>query len=218
MQSILPQWRAYRIFPRRMPAMQLHAENLACARGDRQVFAGIGFFVGAGEALIVTGRNGAGKSSLLRLIAGLLRPSGGSISLDGAEPGASIAEQAHYLGHLDASKPALSVRENLEFWTHYLGGEEAAAALDAVGLGGLSPLPAGYLSAGQRRRLALARLVAVKRPLWLLDEPTAALDAPAQARLGELMRAHLAGGGIVVAASHGPIGLDHARELRLGQP
>jgi heme exporter protein A len=198
--------------------MRLHAENLGCTRGGREVFAGIGFSVRAGEALLVTGQNGAGKSSLLRLIAGLLRPSAGSVLLEGGILGASIAEQAHYLGHLDAVKGTLSVGENLIFWTRALGEPEAdcGPALEAAGLSPLAALPAAYLSAGQKRRLALARLGAIKRPLWLLDEPTAALDAPAQTRLAELMRAHLNGGGMIVAATHGAIGLDRARELRLG--
>src|ERR1700681_2113766 len=122
------------------------------------------------------------------------------------------------MGHRDALKPALSVRENLEFWYAFLGGRDApaASALDTVGLGGLAGLPAGYLSAGQRRRLALARLIAAPRPVWLLDEPTAALDSAGQLRLAELMRAHLAGGGIIVAATHRPPGLGRTRELRLG--
>ena len=137
----------------------------------------------------------------------------------GGEAEASIAEQAHYLGHQDALKASLSVGENLTFWIEYLGGSRTAvpAALEAVGLAPLAGLPAAYLSAGQRRRLSIARLAAVERPLWLLDEPTSALDAPSQERLAGLMRAHLGTGGMIVAATHGPIGLD-ARELRLGAP
>lgn len=135
-----------------------------------------------------------------------------------------MPEQAHYLGHQDALKPSLTVRENLAFWADFLGGANAAGAsadvvtdaLAAVGLADLADLPAGYLSAGQRRRLSLARLLAVPRPLWLLDEPTAALDTAAQARLAELMQAHLTGGGMILVATHGPLGLDGARELRLG--
>jgi heme exporter protein A len=199
--------------------MQLRAENLGCHRGGREVFAGLNFTLAAGEGLLVTGRNGAGKSSLLRLIAGLLRLSAGRLDLSGGAADAPIGEQAHYLGHQDAVKASLTVAENLSFWIDFLGrGKPVAAALDAVGLGPLAGLPAAYLSAGQKRRLSIARLVAVDRPLWLLDEPTSALDTAAQARLVELMRAHLAGGGMIVAAAHGPIGLERARELKLGPP
>ena len=199
--------------------MQLTADNLTCLRGGRTVFAGLSFAVGGGEALLVTGRNGAGKSSLLRMIAGLVHVAAGQLALDGGEAEASIAEQAHYLGYQDALKASLSVGENLTFWIEYLGGSRTAvpAALEAVGLAPLAGLPAAYLSAGQRRRLSIARLAAVERPLWLLDEPTSALDAPSQERLAGLMRAHLGTGGMIVAATHGPIGLD-ARELRLGAP
>ena len=207
---------------RRRPAalMQLTADNLTCLRGGRTVFAGLSFAVGGGEALLVTGRNGAGKSSLLRMIAGLVHVAAGQLALDGGEAEASIAEQAHYLGHQDALKASLSVGENLTFWIEYLGGSRTAvpAALEAVGLAPLAGLPAAYLSAGQRRRLSIARLAAVERPLWLLDEPTSALDAPSQERLAGLMRAHLGTGGMIVAATHGPIGLDAPRELRLGAP
>ncbi|HEY0223908.1 MAG TPA: heme ABC exporter ATP-binding protein CcmA [Pseudolabrys sp.] len=196
--------------------MQLTADNLACVRGGREVFAGLNFSLSGGEALLVTGRNGAGKSSLLRMIAGLICISVGRLALAGGEDDAGIAEQAHYLGHQDAIKPALSVRENLQFWADYLGGGNVEPALAAVDLVQLADLPAAYLSAGQRRRLSIARLVAVRRPLWLLDEPTSTLDAPSQKRLAELMRGHLAGGGMIVAAAHGSIGLERARELTLG--
>ena len=197
--------------------MQLVADNIACSRGGREVFARLSFSIRGGEALVVTGRNGAGKSSLLRVIAGLVRLSGGQLTLDGGID-APVGEQVHYLGHQDAVKPALSVLENLSFWTDYLGGSgDPLAALKAVGLGALAGLPAAYLSAGQKRRLSIARLIAVKRPVWLLDEPTSALDAPSQATLVKLMRAHLRGRGLIVAASHGPIGLPRAKELRLGR-
>ncbi len=196
--------------------MRLSGSDLVCVRGGREVFRNLSFAVGAGEALIVTGRNGAGKSSLLRLIAGLLRPLAGRIDLDGGDAELTIAEQAHYVGHQDALKPSLSVRENLAFWTDLLGDRGGnGGALAAVGLDGLAGLPAAYLSAGQRRRLSLARLVSAARPIWLLDEPTAALDTAAQAVLAGLMRAHLGGGGLILAATHGPLGLDRAMELRL---
>jgi heme exporter protein A len=198
--------------------MRLSGFGVSCIRGGRQVFRELNFAIGAGEALAVTGPNGVGKSTLLRLVAGLVRPAQGRLELDGGDPELTTGEQAHYLGHQDALKPALSVRENLDFWTDFLGGAAGRAkdALAAVGLDGLAHLPATYLSAGQRRRLSLARLVAVKRPIWLLDEPTSALDAAAQAMLADLMRAHLAGSGLILAATHGPIGLDVMKELRLG--
>jgi len=196
--------------------MHLRGIELGCIRGGRPVFAGVSFALAQGEAIAVTGRNGAGKTTLLRLIAGLLAPTAGRLELDGGPAEASLAEQAHYLGHRDALKPGLTVLENLQFWYAFLGGRNAvaAAALETVGLGGLAGLPAAYLSAGQRRRLALARLVAAPRPIWLLDEPTAALDTAGQQRLGELMRSHLTGGGLIMAATHGPLGID-AKELRL---
>jgi heme exporter protein A len=197
--------------------MRLLAVNLACHRGGRDVFAGLGFAVGAGEILAITGRNGAGKSSLLRTIVGLVRITRGSLTLEGGDPELTIAEQAHYLGHQDALKPSLSVGENLRFWAGFLGHKAAdtVAALAAVGLDPLADLPAAYLSAGQRRRLSIARLIAVKRPIWLLDEPMSTLDAAAQERLAGLMRTHLAEGGLVLAATHGPLGLAATRELRL---
>jgi heme exporter protein A len=175
------------------------------------------FSLQGGERVGLIGRNGAGKSSLLRLIAGLVRVSGGQLDLDGGAD-ASIGEQAHYLGHQDAVKPALSVLENLSFWTDYLSARgNPMIALKTVGLDALADLPAAYLSAGQKRRLSIARLLAVKRPIWLLDEPTSALDAPSQAMLAKVMRAHLGGRGLIIAATHGAIGLPRAKQLRLGR-
>jgi heme exporter protein A len=200
--------------------MQLKASDLACVRGGREVFSDLAFAVGAGEALIITGPNGAGKSSLLRLIAGLLRPTAGELVLEDGDPELTLAEQVHYLGHQDALKPSLTVAENLAFWLQFLSGNQDSAmapALEALGLAGIAALPAAYLSAGQRRRLSIARLIGVKRPIWLLDEPTSALDAAAQAALAALMAEHLSGGGLIIAATHGPIGLEPAAELKLGE-
>jgi heme exporter protein A len=197
--------------------MRLLASGLTCVRGGREVFSALTFEAVAGELLAVTGRNGSGKTSLLRLVAGLLTPAGGSLALEGGDAELSLPEQAHYLGHRDALKPALSVLENLQFWRDFLGGKpfDPAESLATVGLAHAAHLPAAYLSAGQRRRLSLARLLAVKRPLWLLDEPTSALDASGQDMVTGLMRDHLAGGGLIVAATHAPLGLA-ARELRIG--
>jgi heme exporter protein A len=198
--------------------VHISASNLGCVRGDREVFSNVNFSVGSGQALAILGPNGAGKSSLLRLVAGLVRTTSGRVALEGGDPELTIPEQAHYLAHQDALKPSLSVGENLAFWARYLGtGHLAVAqALEAVGLAPIGDLPAGYLSAGQQRRLSIARLVAVRRPIWLLDEPASALDQAAQARLVELMRGHLAGGGLILAATHAPLGLDGVQELHLG--
>jgi len=199
--------------------MRLSACGVVCVRGDRQVFADVDFHVDAGELLAIRGPNGAGKTSLLRGIVGLVQLTAGRIELVGADPELTVSEQAHYLGHRDALKPSLSVAENLAFWARYLGtsGMRPAEALETVGLATLAELPAAYLSAGQRRRLSVARLLAAYRPIWLLDEPTTALDAAAQSQLAAIMRRHLAGGGLILAATHGPLGLDGTRELVLGE-
>ena len=200
--------------------MELSGSDLKCIRGGKEVFANVHFRVRAGEALLLLGPNGAGKSSLLRIVAGLLRPAAGGLELAGGDPERTAAEQAHYLGHLDALKPSLSARENLGFWVRFLGGgclgQRLGDPMETVGLGRLADLPAGYLSAGQRRRLSIARLIAVERPVWLLDEPASTLDADGQALLARLMRNHLDDGGLILAATHAPLGLDGARELRLG--
>jgi heme exporter protein A len=204
--------------------MQLSASGLTCLRGGREVFANLEFTLPAGEAMTVTGRNGAGKSSLLRILAGLLPAANGRIAVDGGDSELALAEQCHYLGHRDALKPALSVTENLDFWRAWLGdgakndskADATADALAAVGLQAVARLPAAYLSAGQRRRLSIARLLAIKRPIWLLDEPTSALDTAAQATLTILMNEHLATGGLIVAATHNAIGLMRAQQLHLG--
>lgn len=197
--------------------MRLSGRGVRCIRGGREVFSGLDFDASAGEALAVTGANGAGKTSLLRLIAGLLAASGGSVDFTGGDGELTLAEQAHYLGHRDALKPSLSVKENLSFWGDFLGpgAVSAAPALAAVGLDHVAHLPAAYLSAGQRRRLSIGRLLAVQRPVWLLDEPTSALDAAGQDLFAGLMTDHLRSGGLIIAATHASLGIS-ARELRIG--
>lgn len=196
---------------------RLVAEGLACRRGARLLFQGINLEAVAGRALVVTGPNGAGKSSLLRILSGLLAATSGRVRFEGGDAERPLAEQMHYLGHDDALKGALSVAENLGFWRAVLGpsGCSVEEALDEVGLGGLGRLPAAVLSAGQKRRLAIARLLVTDRPVWVLDEPTTALDALAQARFAALARGHLAGGGVLVAATHAPLDLGAADELRI---
>jgi heme exporter protein A len=198
----------------------LRAEGLAAFRGERLVFHDIGFTVPAGGALLLTGPNGSGKSTLLRLIAGLLRPVAGTLTLDGADTLADPSAHARrvaYVGHLDAVKPGLTVGENLRFAARISGGV-VAEALVGVGLEDLVDLPARLLSAGQRRRLALARLALSRAPLWLLDEPTLGVDAVSVDRLATMMSAHRDTGGVVVAATHLPLPIPDAQELALHMP
>ena len=207
-------------------ALTLSVTDLAAERGGRTVFDSLNFQLQGGEALSVVGRNGAGKSTLLRVLAGLLAPLSGSVALDppdAREPDTPPGERAHYLGHADALKPALTPRDHLAFMAGLFGPPqdgtpgalEPNEALERVALSHAADLPCAYLSAGQRRRVALARLLVAGRPLWLLDEPANALDIGSQAALSDIMRRHLAAGGLIVAATHGPLGLDEARELRL---
>ncbi|KAB1123550.1 heme ABC exporter ATP-binding protein CcmA [Neorhizobium galegae] len=203
--------------------MRLSAENLSARRGEDLIFTDISFDLGAGESLVLTGRNGSGKSTLLRVVAGLLRPETGRVTwtAESAESGMRAAEACHYLGHRNAMKAELSVFENLSFWKDFLGDAEdgkgisPGEAAEAVGLGGIVHLPFGYLSAGQQRRMAFAKLLVAYRPVWILDEPTAALDVNAESVFTGLIKLHLATGGIVLAATHQPLGLENARELQM---
>jgi heme exporter protein A len=197
--------------------LQLAVDHLACRRAGRHVFQGVSFAIGPGEAVAVTGRNGAGKSTLLAAIAGLIRREGGEIRASGIGE-RTLPESLHFVGHRDGLKPSLTAEENLRFAADLLG--EAALvfpdALARVGLRGGADLPVAYLSAGQRRRVALARLLVARRPLWLLDEPLTALDTAGQVLLAGIMAEHLAGGGLILAATHAPLPIEGARELRLG--
>ncbi len=189
----------------------LTAEKLACTRGDRKLFDGLSFRVSAGQALAVEGANGAGKTSLLRMLAGFLAPTAGRIVLKSAQAEIHESEERGktigWLGHQDGLKPQLTVREQLDFFARLHGAPAEAGVLKQVGLERQAELPCRYLSAGQRRRLALARLLASDRPVWLLDEPFAALDASGQALVAQLMARHCGHGGIIIAATHEPLGL-----------
>jgi heme exporter protein A len=199
--------------------MRLAVENLAGERGGEPVFAGVSFALDEGAALAVTGPNGAGKTTLLRIIAGLLPAAAGRVALDGGgEAWPSAQAAAHFLGHQNGMKTALTVEENLSFWRDFNGEPhlEVQEALEMVGLGAIGHLPFGYLSTGQKRRAAIARMLVSYRPLWLLDEPTAGLDAASERQFAELMQAHLEDGGMIVAATHLPLGLKGAGELRMG--
>ena len=197
--------------------MQLIANNLAAKRCGEIIVRNVSFSLGRGDALIITGPNGAGKSTLLRVIAGLLPSAGGVVRLDGAGEDDGLAASSHYLGHDNAMKPALTVSENLVCWRRFLEEPHLSVdeALETVGLEAARNLPFGYLSAGQRRRVALCRLLVSYRPVWLLDEPTTGLDADSEAGLAALMTAHLEEDGIICAATHRPLGLDRAKELDL---
>ena len=225
--------------------MRLSTENLACVRGGRTIFSGLDFEVRGGECLLILGPNGAGKTSLLRLLAGYLQPATGTISIEGigadgpqAEPQAearpkteeiSVPEVCHFVGHLNGVKSHFTVHENLAFWARYLsddGGNrshdksrESAIdrALDAFALSSLGGIPAGYLSAGQKRRLCLARLLVATRPIWLLDEPTASLDKQSQSLLADAVNAHVTAGGMAIAATHLELGIENTKELTLGR-
>lgn len=197
---------------------QIRVEDVAIRRGERLLFEHLSFTVSAGEAIALTGRNGAGKTSLLRAVAGLLRPAAGSIIFEGVDEAAEArAADLHLLGHLDGLKGGRTAWEELRFATLWSGGTEisARAAAATLDLERLLGLEVRKLSAGQRRRLALARLVAAPRSVWLLDEPLAPLDSVWRVRLGELMTAHVADGGMILAAVHDPLPLP-ARGVEIG--
>ncbi|MGJ8572926.1 MAG: heme ABC exporter ATP-binding protein CcmA [Hoeflea sp.] len=201
--------------------MRAVATKLKGRRGDSVLFADVSFTLERGEVLVITGPNGSGKSTLLRILAGLLTADSGGFALHGDDEAAlPISEYAHYLGHRNAMKRELKVSENLNFWKSFQpvdNGEGLSidAAIEQVGLTGVGHLPFGYLSAGQQRRIALARLLVSERPLWLLDEPTAALDKRSDKLFADLVDRHLAKGGLAIAATHQPLGLETERSLEL---
>ncbi|TCH99124.1 heme ABC exporter ATP-binding protein CcmA [Roseococcus sp. SYP-B2431] len=195
----------------------IEAQELACWRAERLVFDCVSFAIEPGDAVLLTGANGAGKSSLLRLLAGLLPAAAGRLSWDGVDAFADLpahGARLRYLGHQDALKPGLSAAENLQFHAGLHGGD-VMGALAALDLAPLAELPVRVLSSGQKRRLALARLALGHAPLWLLDEPSVGLDAASLEKLAPLFARHRAAGGMVVAATHLPLPLPDARELRL---
>lgn len=201
--------------------LHLSARSLRVERGGRAIVKDVSFELASGEALLVLGRNGAGKSTLLRALAGFLPLRGGEMVFTGGD--APLSERAHYIGHADGLKSALTALENLNFWASMLGAEgkfthgklSPQQALEKVGLARIGDFPVGYLSAGQKRRVALARLFVAARPVWILDEPATALDVGSQERFAQAMIEHRACGGMILAATHAPLGLVDARELRL---
>lgn len=199
--------------------MRLIAENLGGERGGNRIFSGLNFELGNGDCLVVTGDNGSGKSTLLRIVAGLLPPAAGNIVFEAAgDAFPTLASASHYLGHDNAMKTALTVRENLKFWQVFCGAAEFDVddALGTVGLDAIGHLPFAYLSTGQKRRVAIARLLVSSRPLWLLDEPTAGLDKVSERRFAGLLQAHLEDGGMAIAATHVDLGLTQAKMLDMG--
>jgi heme exporter protein A len=201
--------------------MRLVAEGLSAKRGEDLIFRDISFEIGAGAALVVKGPNGSGKSTLLRVVAGLLPRESGKVHLSGADDFETVAAACHYLGHRNAMKRELTVAENLRFWKTFFGDSQGGSgigvedAAEAVGLGGIVHLPFGYLSAGQQRRMAMAKLLVAWRPVWILDEPTAALDTAAEMMFAGLVKEHLRRGGIALAATHQPLGLGEMAELHM---
>jgi heme exporter protein A len=202
--------------------MRLIAQNLCVERGGRRLATGVSFTLGPGEALLLTGANGSGKTSLLRAICGLLPLAEGTVAGEDLRPGESLGESCHFIGHDNALKARMTVGENLSFWAGALDGVSGEPALRAalakVGLQQAFGLFAGALSAGQRRRVALCRALVAKRSLWLLDEPTTALDSASVAALASLIAEHRQTGGLVIAATHAEFPLPGAQALHMGQP
>ncbi len=186
---------------------QLTIEDLSLTRGDRLLFEGLSFAMGKGEAVALVGANGAGKTSLLRCVAGFIRPAAGDVGFGDLDPDEARRLGLHFLGHQDGLKGGRSARDELAFQVEWTGGSSAnlAAVVERLGLSPLLDLEVRKLSAGQRRRLALARLIAAPRTLWLLDEPMAPLDMARRALFGELMAEHISGGGMILAAVHDPL-------------
>ncbi len=198
--------------------MDLIGEGLACERGERLVFKDTSFSVAAGQLLVLTGPNGAGKTSLLRLIAGLIEPAAGSLELVGGHSQLTIGQQTNLIAHQNATKPSLTVAENLQFWSGFFGDGDISAALEAFNLSPLASYSAALLSAGQLRRLTLSRLALVTRPLWLLDEPTVGLDSNSNESLRGLMKHHLDHGGLIITATHVDLGMKGAKVFNFPEP
>lgn len=200
--------------PEKQKPMRLTVDGITAVRGGRIIFANRSFTLSSGQLLAIVGPNGAGKSTLLRIVAGLLAPAGGRVALEPAGE-AGMAGVVHYLGHSDGLKAQLTVRDNLEFWRRLWGGDAVLPALEAVDLAHVIDLPAGVLSAGQKRRVALSRLLLHRRPLWLLDEPLTALDERAEGMLGTLLAGHLAAGGMAMVATHRALPVPASASLSL---
>ena len=198
----------------------LHIARLAVDRGGRRIVSDLTFSLAAGECLLLTGHNGTGKTTLLKTIAGLLPTASGTIRLDAGDRELPLAERAHYVGHANGLRSSLTVEENATFWTRYLGAgqRDVTAALEQFGIASLANVPTAYLSAGQKRRLGLSRLLLAQRPLWLLDEPTTSLDVRSTATLTSLIDAHVAAGGLAIIATHVPLDVRHTGELSLNAP
>jgi heme exporter protein A len=199
--------------------MRLIAEQVSGARGGMELFSGLSCVLHRGEGLVITGHNGAGKSTFLRILAGLLAPSAGTVRFEKEDR--TFAQDAfHFLGSLNAMKDQLTASENLAFWQQFLGSAALAPlqALEAVKLSHVADLPYGYLSTGQKRRVAIARLLCIHRPVWLVDEPTSGLDKASEQLFASLAQNYLNAGGILVAATHVPLGVADLQNLTIGEP